>query len=161
MYESLISQATVFMLILLAVGLLGKNQTLIAAVGILLLLKWTGMGDKAFPFLQAKGIPIAVTILTVSVLVPIVTGEIGFKQLSEAVKSYYAWIALASGIFVALIAKGGVVLLQNDPHITAVLVIGTILAVALFNGVAVGPLIGAGIAYAAMKAVEFFSSAGG
>ncbi|SFQ06566.1 DUF441 domain-containing protein [Salibacterium halotolerans] len=157
----MISQATVFMLILLAVGLLGKNQTLIAAVGILLLLKWTGMGDKAFPFLQAKGIPIAVTILTVSVLVPIVTGEIGFKQLSEAVKSYYAWIALASGIFVALIAKGGVVLLQNDPHITAVLVIGTILAVALFNGVAVGPLIGAGIAYAAMKAVEFFSSAGG
>ncbi|MFD2705279.1 DUF441 domain-containing protein [Salibacterium lacus] len=157
----MISQATIFMLILLAVGILGKNQTLIAAVGILLLLKWTGMGDKAFPFLQAKGIPIAVTILTVSVLVPIVTGEIGFKQLGEAVKSYYAWIALASGIFVALIAKGGVELLQNDPHITAALVIGTILAVALFNGVAVGPLIGAGIAYAAMKAVEFFSSAGG
>ncbi|SFM17081.1 DUF441 domain-containing protein [Salibacterium qingdaonense] len=157
----MISQATIFMLILLAVGILGKNQTLIAAVGILLLLKWTGMGDKAFPFLQAKGIPIAVTILTVSVLVPIVTGEIGFKQLGDAVKSYYAWIALASGIFVALIAKGGVELLQNDPHITAALVIGTILAVALFNGVAVGPLIGAGIAYAAMKAVEFFSSAGG
>ncbi|WP_091582119.1 MULTISPECIES: DUF441 domain-containing protein [Alteribacillus] len=157
----MISQASIFMLILLAVGVLGKNQSLVIAVLILLFIKWVGLGDKVFPFLQMKGIPIAVTILTISVLVPIVTGEIGFKQLGEAVKSYYAWIALASGIFVALIAKGGVVLLQNDPHITAALVIGTILAVALFNGVAVGPLIGAGIAYAAMKAAEMFSSAGG
>ncbi|RSL32965.1 DUF441 domain-containing protein [Salibacterium salarium] len=156
----MISQATVFMLILLAIGVIGKNQTLVIAVAALLLMKWTGLGDKTFPFLQAKGIPIAVTILTISVLIPIVTGEIGFKQLGGAVKSYYAWIALASGIFVALIAKGGVELLQNDPHITAFLVIGTILAVGFFNGVAVGPLIGAGIAYAVMRAVEFFSSTG-
>nr|WP_245705186.1 DUF441 domain-containing protein [Alteribacillus persepolensis] len=157
----MISQASIFMLILLAIGVLGKNQSLIIAVLFLLLVRWAGLGGKVFPFLQAKGIPIAVTILTIAVLVPIVTGEIGFKQLGEAVKSYYAWIALASGIFVALIAKGGVILLQNDPHITAALVIGTILAVALFNGVAVGPLIGAGIAYTAMRLVEMFSSAGG
>ncbi|SDH33122.1 Uncharacterized membrane protein, DUF441 family [Alteribacillus persepolensis] len=159
--QQLISQASIFMLILLAIGVLGKNQSLIIAVLFLLLVRWAGLGGKVFPFLQAKGIPIAVTILTIAVLVPIVTGEIGFKQLGEAVKSYYAWIALASGIFVALIAKGGVILLQNDPHITAALVIGTILAVALFNGVAVGPLIGAGIAYTAMRLVEMFSSAGG
>ncbi|WP_240374628.1 DUF441 domain-containing protein [Bacillus piscicola] len=155
------SQATVFMLILLAIAFVGKNQSLIIAVLALFIIKWTGLGDKVFPFMQSKGIMIAVTILTASVLVPIVTGEIGFPQLREAMKSYYAWIALASGILVALIAKGGVELLQNDPHITAALVIGTILAVAFFNGVAVGPLIGAGIAFAVMKAVEFFSASGG
>lgn len=72
-------------------------------------------------------------------------------------KSSYAWIALGAGILVALIAKNGIVLLENDPHITAALVFGTILAVSLFKGVAVGPLIGAGIAYLAMQAVKFFS----
>ncbi|MFC5712757.1 DUF441 domain-containing protein [Thalassorhabdus alkalitolerans] len=157
----MISQATIFMLILLAIGVIGKNQSLVVAILVLLALKWTGAGDKVFPFMQAKGINIAVTILTIAVLVPIVTGEIGFKQLGDAMKSVYAWVALGAGITVALIAKGGVDLLQNDPHITAALVIGTILAVALFNGVAVGPLIGAGIAYYAMKAVEIFSGGGG
>ena len=72
-------------------------------------------------------------------------------------KSSYAWIALGAGILVALIAKNGIVLLENDPHITTALVFGTILAVSLFKGVAVGPLIGAGIAYLAMQAVKFFS----
>jgi uncharacterized membrane protein (DUF441 family) len=75
--------------------------------------------------------------------------------LGGAFKSPFAWIALVSGIVVALLAKGGVILLAKDPHITTALVLGTILAVSLFKGVAVGPLIGAGIAFVAMKLYEF------
>jgi len=155
------SQATVFMLILLAIGLFAKNQSLIIAVSFLLIVKWSGLGDKILPIAQQKGINIGVTIITIAVLVPIVTGEIGFKDLQQATKSYYAWIALASGILVAIIAANGIELLKTDPHITVALVFGTILAVAVFNGVAVGPLIGAGIAYMAMKVAEFFTSLGG
>lgn len=153
--------ATIFMLILLAVGLMAKNQSLIIAVAFLLIVKWSGFGEKVLPFAQQKGIHIGVTIITIAVLVPIVTGEIGFKDLQEALKSSYAWIALVSGVLVAIIAANGIDLLQNDPHITVALVFGTILAVAVFNGVAVGPLIGAGIAYFAIKAAQFFSSFGG
>ncbi|MBU8905156.1 DUF441 domain-containing protein [Desertibacillus haloalkaliphilus] len=149
------------MFVLLAISLIVKNQSLMVAVMALLVIKWIGIGDKLFPLIQQKGINWGVTVITIAVLVPIVTGEIGFKQLTEAVKSSYAWIALGSGILVALIASNGIELLQNDPHITAALVFGTILAVALFNGVAVGPLIGAGIAYLAMRVVEFFGSMGG
>lgn len=148
------------MFILLFVGLIAKNQSLIIAVIALLAIKWIGLGEKAFPILQEKGIHIGVTIITIAVLVPIVTGQIGFKELNEAMKSTYAWIALGAGIFVAVIAANGVELLKTDPHITAALVFGTILAVALFNGVAVGPLIGAGIAYMAMKIVELISRLG-
>ncbi|MTH52874.1 DUF441 family protein [Bacillus mangrovi] len=150
------NQASVFLLILLGIGVAAKNQSLMIAAGFLLLLKWTGLDSKIFPLLQSKGINWGVTVITIAVLVPIATGEIGFKQLGEAMKSYYAWIALGSGIAVALIAKNGVTLLAQDPHITAALVLGTILAVALFNGVAVGPLIGAGIAYLAMQLVKLF-----
>ncbi|QOY33918.1 DUF441 domain-containing protein [Anaerobacillus isosaccharinicus] len=154
----MISQATIFMLILLLIGIIAKNQSLLIAVIVLLVIKWVGLGDKAFPLLQQKGIQIGVTIITIAVLVPIITGQIGFKELTDSMKSMYAWIALGAGIFVAIIAANGVELLQTDPHITAALVFGTIIAVALFNGVAVGPLIGAGIAYMAMKIVDFFSS---
>lgn len=143
----LISQPTIFMFVLLLIGIFAKNQSLIVAVVVLLVIKWLGIGDKAFPFIQQKGIQIGVTIITIAVLVPIVTGDIGLKQLTGAMKSAYAWIALGSGIFVAIIAANGIELLKNDPHITAALVFGTILAVAVFNGVAVGPLIGAGIAF--------------
>ncbi|KHF41049.1 DUF441 domain-containing protein [Halalkalibacter okhensis] len=155
------SQASVFMLILLLVAVVAKNQSLIVAVLFLLVIKWVGLGDKLFPLFQQKGINIGVTVITIAVLTPIVTGEIGFKQLGEAVKSSYAWIALASGILVAIIAASGIDLLKSDPHITTALVLGTILSVALFNGVAVGPLIGAGIAYLTMRIVQFFTHLGG
>ena len=81
------------MLILLAVAIVAKNQSLIVAVAFLLIIKWVGLGEKLFPLFQQKGIHIGVTVITIAVLTPIVTGEIGFKQLGEAVKSSYAWIA--------------------------------------------------------------------
>lgn len=146
----------IFLIFLFAVSLIAKNNSLMIAVGFLIVMKLIGLDEKVFPYLQSKGINLGVTIITIAVLIPIATGAIGFKDLLEAVKSPYAWIALVSGILVALLAKNGVVLLQNDPHITTALVFGTIIAVALFQGVAVGPLIGAGIAYLAMKFFEIF-----
>ncbi|GGE76911.1 DUF441 domain-containing protein [Priestia taiwanensis] len=150
------SEPILFLVVLLVIGFVAKNQSLMVAVAVLLVLKVTPLGDKVFPHLQSKGINWGVTVITIAVLVPIATGDIGFRQLQDALKSYYAWIAIGSGIFVAVIAKGGLNLLANDPHITAALVFGTVLAVALFNGVAVGPLIGAGIAYWIMWIVNYF-----
>ena len=152
------TQANLFLLLLLAIALVAKNQSLLFAVGFLIVIKAVGLDQKLFPVIQSKGINWGVTVITIAVLVPSATGDIGFKQLGEAMKSYYAWIALGAGIAVALIAKNGLTLLENDPHITTALVIGTILAVALFGGVAVGPLIGAGIAYLAMQIVKIFTS---
>ncbi|MDQ0224623.1 DUF441 domain-containing protein [Metabacillus niabensis] len=152
------NQPMLFLFILLVIGLIAKNQSLIIAVGCLMVIKIIGLESKILPTVGSKGINWGVTIITIAVLVPIATGDIGFKQLLEAVKSIYAWIALGAGIAVALIAKNGLTLLAEDPHITTALVFGTIIAVALFNGVAVGPLIGAGIAYLAMQVVKLFSS---
>ncbi|WP_174729574.1 DUF441 domain-containing protein [Mesobacillus harenae] len=144
-----------FLFVLLSIAFIAKNQSLIIAVIFLIVMKAVGFEGKTFSMLQSKGINWGVTIITIAVLAPIASGDIGFKDLSGAFKSPYAWIALVSGILVALLAKGGIVLLASDPHITTALVLGTILAIALFQGVAVGPLIGAGIAFAAMKLYEF------
>jgi uncharacterized membrane protein (DUF441 family) len=152
----MLSQPVLFLLVLLIVGWIAKNQSLMIAVIVLLFIKLTGLEGKLLPAIQDKGIHWGVTVITIAVLAPIATGDIGFKQLTESLQSFSAWIALISGVVVALLAKGGVALLANDPHITTALVLGTILAVSLFNGIAVGPLIGAGIAYIAIKIVEFF-----
>ncbi|WP_407269052.1 DUF441 domain-containing protein [Radiobacillus sp. PE A8.2] len=150
----MLNQSTIFLLILFILGYIGKNQSIMIAVYILLGIKLFQLDDKVFPYLQDKGISLGVTIITIAVLVPIATGEIGFKELLSSVKSYYAWIALGAGMFVAIIARNGLSLLADDPHLTAALVMGTILAVVFFQGVAVGPLIGAGIAFLIMKMVD-------
>lgn len=149
-------QSYIFLLLLLVIGFIAKNNSLMFAVAVLFILKVVGFDSKSFSFIQSKGINWGVTVITIAVLAPIASGDIGFKELTAAFKSPYAWIALISGMAVALLAKGGVNLLAEDPHITTALVFGTILAVSLFKGVAVGPLIGAGIAYMAMRIVEFF-----
>jgi uncharacterized membrane protein (DUF441 family) len=151
----LISQSLLFLVLLLSIAFIAKNKSLIIAVSVLILLKVIGVETKAFTQIQSKGIDWGVTVITIAVLAPIASGDIGFKDLGGAFKSPFAWIALVSGIVVALLAKGGVILLAKDPHITTALVLGTILAVSLFKGVAVGPLIGAGIAFVAMKLYEF------
>jgi uncharacterized membrane protein (DUF441 family) len=153
----MVSESLVFLLLLLAIGFIVKNSSLMIAIAALLLLKVAGMDAKTFTFLQSKGINWGVTIITIAVLAPIASGDIGFKDLLDAFKSPFAWIALISGMIVALLAKGGVTLLADDPQITTALVLGTILSVSIFKGVAVGPLIGAGIAYTAMKIISFFT----
>jgi uncharacterized membrane protein (DUF441 family) len=150
------SQPIIFLLLLFVIGLIAKNQSIMIAVVVLLLFRIVGLDEKLFQTIQTKGINWGVTIITIAVLVPIATGEIGFKELLDALKTPYAWIALVSGMAVALIAKSGLTLLTNDPHITTALVLGTVIAVSLFKAVAVGPLIGAGIAYMAMKLFELF-----
>lgn len=152
----MLNQAVLFLLLLLVIGIIAKNNSLLIAIVVLLVLKISGLETKSFTFIQSKGINWGVTIITIAVLAPIASGEIGFKDLSNAFKSPIAWIALISGMLVALLAKGGVSLLANDPQVTTALVLGTILAVSIFQGVAVGPLIGAGIAYTAMKLIDFF-----
>jgi uncharacterized membrane protein (DUF441 family) len=150
------SESFLFLLLLLVIGFIAKNSSLMISIAVLILLKICGLEAKSFSFLQSKGINWGVTIITIAVLAPIASGQIGFKDLTDAFKSPIAWIALISGMLVALLAKGGVSLLANDPQITTALVLGTILSVSIFKGVAVGPLIGAGIAYTAMKIFDFF-----
>mgnify|MGYP001179300416 FL=1 len=144
-------QAYLFLFLLLAAGWVVQNKSLIYSVIFLLMIKTFLHSEKLFAFIEDKGINLGVTVITVAVLTPIATGEIGFKDLLDAFKSPYAWIAMGSGVLVALLAKNGVVLLEQDPHLTTALVLGMIFAITFLKGVAVGPLIGAGIAWVVMK----------
>lgn len=138
--------AYLFLILLVLIGVIAQNQSIIIASSTLLIIKALGFGDQLFPTLASKGINWGVTIITIAVLVPIATGDIGFKELWNSIKGPVGIVAFGSGIFVALAAAQGVQLMRVDPVVTTALLAGTILAVGFMKGVPVGPLIGAGIA---------------
>ncbi len=50
------TQANLFLLLLLAIALVAKNQSLLFAVGFLIVIKAVGLDQKLFPVIQSKGI---------------------------------------------------------------------------------------------------------
>ena len=54
-------------------------------------------------------------------------------------------VAIAVGVIVSWLGGRGVTLMGSQPQLVAGLLVGTVLGVALFRGVPVGPLIAAGL----------------
>ena len=140
-------ESWLFLALVLVVALLGKNMSLIIATGVVMVFKLLPFTSKWLPTIQAKGINWGVTIISVAILVPIATGQIGFKDLIKTFKSPAGWIAILAGIAVAILSRYGVDQLAAVPQVTVALVLGTIIGVVFLKGVAAGPVIAAGITY--------------
>lgn len=140
-------ESWLFLALILLVAFLGKNMSLMIATCFVLILKLIPYSQKLFPVIQAKGINWGVTIISVAILIPIATGKIGFNDLFQAIKNPAGWIALAAGIAVAILSKYGVNQLAAVPQVTVTLVLGTIIGVVAFKGVAAGPVIASGMTY--------------
>ncbi len=150
-----IPQEIVFLLILLGLGLISKNQSIIISVIILLAIRLSGLGEKLFPVIDKQGVNVGIIILMIAVLVPIATGNIKLSDLLLSLKSSYGILALISGIIVSLLAGYGVNLLEQTPQVTIALVIGTIFSIIFLKGIPVGPLIGAGVAMVLIQAYQW------
>lgn len=133
-------------LIILVLAVLGHNQTVSVAAAVLLLIKLLGFNDW-LPIIESKGLNIGVIILTMSILVPIVSGRITIKTMAEAVNTPAGIAAIVAGIFVAWAAGRGLFMIKTTPEVISSLIIGTIVGVCFLGGVAVGPLIAAGLVY--------------
>jgi len=114
--------------------------------------------DKLMAQFRTKGINWGVLVITIAILIPIATSEIGFKHLINAFHSPIGWVAIVSGITVSLLSARGVNLLHGQPEITVALVIGTIMGVVFFKGVAAGPVIASGITYCILQIIKMFHS---
>lgn len=85
------TESMLFLLLFLLLGLIAKNNSLIIAVAVVILLKLFHVDGKVMEIIQAKGINWGVTIITVAILIPIATGQIGFKDLIDSFKSV-SWL---------------------------------------------------------------------
>ena len=132
------------LLIILALSVLGDNQSVAVASGFLLIVKLLGL-QSWFPLLESKGLNIGITILTIAILTPLATGRISLGNIVDAIKSPIGIVALITGIFVAWAAGRGLLFINTTPEMVTSLVLGTVVGVCFLQGVAVGPLIAGGL----------------
>jgi uncharacterized membrane protein (DUF441 family) len=129
---------------LAALGIISSNSPVTIAMVVLLLLRVLGL-QQTFPWLEKYGLTIGIIILTIGVMTPLASGKISLQMVGQSFLHWKSLIAIAIGILVAYLGGRGAMLMTNQPTVVAGLLIGTILGVALFKGVPVGPLIAAGI----------------
>jgi uncharacterized membrane protein (DUF441 family) len=132
------------LLALLAVGIVGNNNSVSIAVAVLLLIRLLHL-DRVVPYLESYGLQVGVIILTIGVLAPLASGKIGYEDLIKTFLNWKSVLAIGIGIFVSYLGGRGIPLMSANPLIVTGLMIGTIIGVALFKGVPVGPLIAAGM----------------
>ena len=132
------------LLLILVLSVIGNNHSVSIAALVLLLIKLLGFGNW-FPVIESHGLTIGITILTLAILTPIAQGRISTTAMLETFKTPIGIIAILIGIFVAWAAGQGVPFMKETPEAVTALVIGTIVGVCFFHGLAVGPLIAGGL----------------
>ncbi|OMF93087.1 DUF441 domain-containing protein [Paenibacillus sp. FSL R7-0337] len=129
---------------LAALGVISSNSPITIAMVVLLLIRVLGL-QQAFPWLEKYGLTVGIIILTIGVMTPLASGKISLQTIGQSFLHWKSLAAIGVGVLVAYLGGRGAVLMGSQPTIVAGLLIGTVLGVALFKGVPVGPLIAAGI----------------
>ncbi|CEP68929.1 Uncharacterised protein family UPF0756,transmembrame [Moorella glycerini] len=139
------SATTAILLLLMLLGILGRSNVIAAAAAILLLLQFTNL-QRIYPFLERRALEAGLIFLVVSVLVPFASGRVSARDMLASFVSVPGIIAIASGIIATHMNCQGLELLQRFPQMMIGMVIGSIIGVAFFGGIPVGPLMAGGIA---------------
>lgn len=127
-----------------ALGIISSNAPITIAMVFLLLLRVLGL-QQTFPWLEKYGLTIGIIILTIGVMTPLASGKISLQEIRHSFFHWKSLMAIGIGILVAWLGGRGATLMGSQPTLVAGLLIGTVLGVAFFKGVPVGPLIAAGI----------------
>ncbi|KMK19055.1 membrane protein [Pluralibacter gergoviae] len=129
---------------LAALGLISHNTTVAVAILVLIIVRVTPL-NGFFPWIEKQGLTVGIIILTIGVMAPIASGTLPASTLLHSFVNWKSLIAIAVGIFVSWLGGRGVQLMGTQPQMVAGLLVSTVLGVALFRGVPVGPLIAAGL----------------
>lgn len=139
-----IDVTSLLLLLLAALGIFSSNMPITVAMIVLLLLRVLQL-NYTFPWLEKYGLTLGIVILTIGVMTPVASGKISIQTLWASFFHWKSLLAIGVGMLVAWLGGRGVALMGNQPTVVAGLLIGTVLGVAFFRGVPVGPLIAAGI----------------
>ena len=147
--------ATLLMLFILVLGIVGRSNVVAAAAAILLLIHFTNL-QKLFPIIERRGLEIGLLFLMLSVLVPFATGRVPVKEIFKCFVTVAGIIAIFSGALATYMNGKGLDMLQHAPHLMIGLVVGSIIGIVFFGGIPVGPLMAGGIAAVLMHLYQTF-----
>ncbi|BAE74997.1 hypothetical protein SGGMMB4_04006 [Sodalis glossinidius str. 'morsitans'] len=129
---------------LAALGIISHNNIVTVAILVLLIIRLTPM-EQYFPWVEKQGLTIGIIILTIGVMAPIASGTLSASTVLHSFLHWKSLLAIVIGVAVSWLGGRGVSLMSSQPSVVAGLLVGTVLGVALFRGVPVGPLIAAGL----------------
>jgi uncharacterized membrane protein (DUF441 family) len=132
------------LLVFVALGMISHNSAVTIAMLVLLIIRVSPL-QQFLPWVEKYGLTIGIVILTVGMMAPIASGKISASAMLSSFASWPSVIAILIGIAVSWLGGRGVTLMTMQPHLVTGLLVGTVIGVALFKGVPVGPLIAAGI----------------
>jgi len=136
--------STIILICLAILSYFVHNTAVTVSILILLAIKLTPLA-QFFPYVEKQGVQVGIIILTVAVMAPLVSGSLPATSLLKSFANWQSVVAIIVGIFVAWLGGRGVSFMSVQPSVIGGLLIGTIIGVAFFRGVPVGPLIAAGI----------------
>ncbi|MEY0287304.1 DUF441 domain-containing protein [Providencia rettgeri] len=139
-----VDSTLIILLVLAGLGIISHNMTVTLAMLFLLVVRITPLNNY-FPWIEKYGLTIGILILTIGVMAPIASGKITANEVLSSFLNWKSILAIVIGIAVSWLGSRGVTLMSHQPSTVAGLLVGTVIGVALFRGVPVGPLIAAGI----------------
>jgi uncharacterized membrane protein (DUF441 family) len=145
------------LLVILVLAVIGNNNSVSLAVSVLLIIKLMGL-TAWLPQIESHGLNIGITILTMAVLTPLAQGRISVGEMMVAFKTQSGLIAIIVGVFVSWMATQGMYFLKASPEATTALIVGTIVGVCFFHGLAIGPLIAGGMVAMIINLLNLFTS---
>lgn len=138
------SEGTVVLVVVLALGVVARNVVVAGAACILLLLK-LGHVDFAMTWLVRYGLSAGYVFLILAVLVPVALDQLSWRQFARDLVGVAGMTAVLVSAIGSWVATHGVRYMDGNPQILVPLVVGTIVGTALLRGVPTGPLIAAGV----------------
>lgn len=146
-------ETNIILIILLAVSVIGKADSISAAIAFLLILRLLHIDNLIFPLLNKKGMYIGLVFLTAAILIPIANGSVTSINIKNNFLSAAGIIALALSFFTTYLSGVGLRYLTAGGHsdVMPSLIIGAVAAAAFLGGVPVGPLITSGMLALFMK----------
>lgn len=149
--------AYLLLAVLFILGLFNHNSTICAATVILFVIKVV-FPVKILEFFDAHGMHYGIILLTSGMLAPIALGKITVQQIIDGFKNVEGIFSILVGILVAVFGAWGIEYIREDPQAVVAVLIGTIIGVAFFHGIPVGPLIAGGMVLGGIKLARFIMS---
>ncbi|NLM43338.1 MAG: DUF441 domain-containing protein [Clostridiales bacterium] len=148
--------SNIILLLILAVAILGKANSVAIATCILLILKLIGMDKFIFPYIEKNGMNLGLILLIAAIMIPIANGSVTIGDIKSVFTSWIGVVALVLSFIATYLSGLGLnyLTVQGQSAIMPALIIGAVAAAAFLGGVPVGPLIISGILALFAKFIE-------
>ena len=138
-------KTSIFLFIILVLGFLAKSRVVVVASVLLLILNELNI-NYILQFFSNKGIELGLILLLLAILSSMILNPMDIEQLKMTLISKEGLVAIIAGLLATKFNGLGLSLLSRSPQIIIGIIIGSLLGIAFFGGIPVGPLMAAGIA---------------